>query len=192
MKIMIKEFTYLFNLSLSTGIVPTKWKSATVIPIPKVKNSKHITDLRPISLLPLPGKVLEHIIHDWLMSFLHEIKLHSDKQFGFRPGVSTVDAIATLIEDIGFNLNDNKLTIATFIDFRKAFDTLNHNILLNKLVDVTNNSITLKGFKSYLTNRSQHTFLNGVKSTSQSITTGVPQASVQKNLIQIFHSTNLI
>lgn len=128
---MIKEFAYLCNLSISNGIVPDEWKKALVTPIPKIQNSKNVSDLRPISLLPIPGKVLEHIIHHSLMNYLESCKILSRRQFGFRPGLSTVDAISTLIDDIGFNLNNKELTLATFIDFQKAFDTLDHNIIIN-------------------------------------------------------------
>lgn len=112
----------MFNLSISTSTVPQSWKIATVIPIPKVKNSSSVSDLCPISLLPLPGKVL--------MSHLEINKLLSRRQFGFRPGLSTIDAIDTLIDDIGLSLNGNDVTIATFIDFKKALDTLDHNLIL--------------------------------------------------------------
>lgn len=119
---LLKEFTYLFNLSVLTGKVPKGWKKATVIPIHKTNNHKNVTDLRPISLLPLPGKILEHLLHEQLMAYLTFNQLLSINQFGFRPGVSTIDAICTLLADVGLNMNLGKLTIATFIDFSKAFD----------------------------------------------------------------------
>lgn len=125
MLIMLPKFLYLLNLSIHTGTFPADWKIATVIPTPKIANSKKVSDLRPISLLPLPGKVLERFIHRNLMNHLESNKSISDFQFGFRPALSTTDAITTLIDDTGINLNNNKLTLATFIDFQKAFDTLN-------------------------------------------------------------------
>lgn len=106
MIIMIAEFTFLFNTSLLTCKVPSKWKEAIVIPIPKVANSQKFSDLRPISLLPIPGKMLEHIIHSCLMNHLHSSKLLSCRQFGFIPGPSTVDSIKTLVDDVGLNLNN--------------------------------------------------------------------------------------
>lgn len=83
MTFLLNEFTFLLNLSLNTGTVPDEWKTATVIPIPKTKNPSNVTDLRPISLLPLPGKILEHFIHHDLMIHLERHDLLSRKQFGF-------------------------------------------------------------------------------------------------------------
>lgn len=82
--IMITEFTFLCNLSISTGIVPSEWKEAIVIPIPKVQNSKNVSDLRPITLLPIPGKILEHFMHTYLINHLETSKTLSRRQFGFR------------------------------------------------------------------------------------------------------------
>lgn len=112
MLIMLEEFTYLFNLSINKGQVPNNWKIATVIPIPKIANSTSVSDLRPISLLPLPGKILEKFVHTNLMDNLLCNDKLSKKQFDFRPGISTLDAIATLIDGVGLNLNNNNLTIA--------------------------------------------------------------------------------
>lgn len=138
--------------------MPDVWKVATVIPIPKDKNSKNVTDLRPISLLHLPGKVIEHIIHDQLMFHLLSINHLSPNQFRFRPNLSTCDAIVTLMDDTGFNLNNSQLTIETFIDFSKAFDTLD---------------------------RSQTTLFNNCRSTEMLIRTGVPQGSILGPLLFI-------
>lgn len=125
-------FTFLCNLSIETGQVPADWKQAIVIRIPKIFNSRKVSDLRPISLLPTPGKVLEHIIYNRLMTYLETTKRLTQRHFGFHPGLSTVDAISNLIDDIGFNLNNNQLTLATFISFSKAFDTSNHDLILKE------------------------------------------------------------
>lgn len=152
---MQSEFLYLMNLSLITGCVPNQWKIATVIPIPKVKNSTKVTDLRPISLLPLPGKILEKFVHKDLMTYLIARNLLNDNQFGFRPGLSTSDAIATFLDEVGTHINSGQLTIATFIDFSKAFNTLDHGLLIQKLLDINISDNTYKWFKSYLTNRNR-------------------------------------
>lgn len=82
------------------------------------------------------------------MSYFQANQLLSNNQFGFRPGVSTTDAICTLIDDIGLNLNAGKLTIATFIDFSKAFDTLNHSLILTRLAELNINDTVLNWFSS--------------------------------------------
>lgn len=160
MVIMLEEFTHLFNLSIKSGNVPPSWKIATVVPIPKVTNSTNVSDLRPISLLLLPGKILEKFIHDCLMEHLLYHNLLSDNQYGFQPGISTSDAIATLIDDVGLNVNNNKLTVATFIDFSKAFDTLDHGILLSRIESLHPHPLTYKWFQSYLEDRKQKTLIN--------------------------------
>lgn len=157
MTIMSEEFTFLMNVSIYTGKVPHLWKKATVIPIPKIKNPSNVADLRPISLLPLPGKTLEKFVHKDLITYLETHDLLSKNQFGFRPGLSTSDAITELIDGVGINLNSNKLTIATFVDFAKAFDTLDHTLILDKLTTLNPDPSTREWFKSYLNNRSQIT-----------------------------------
>ena len=114
------------NLSLNTATVPDDWKVATVTPIPKVNGTAMVSELRPISILPLPGKILEHLIHDDYYENLTAENLLSNNQFGFQPSRCTSDAIAQLIYYIGMGFNNSLCTVATFIDFAKAFDTLNH------------------------------------------------------------------
>lgn len=109
MLVMLEEFTYLFNVSIKTGKIPQDWKVATVIPIPKVPNPKFATDLRPISLLPLPGKLLVKFVHKDLLQFLDKENILSDRQFGFCPSLSTSDAITSLIDDMGHNINNKML-----------------------------------------------------------------------------------
>lgn len=106
---MIHEFTFLCNLSISTGIVPDEWKEAIVFPIPKTQNSKSVSDLRPISLLPIPGKVLEHIIHDSLMIHLESSKILSHRQFGFRPGMSTAILFIIYVNDLPLTSKFSKI-----------------------------------------------------------------------------------
>ena len=120
----------IFNTSLQTGIVPTTWKSATIIPLKKEGNSPDVNNLRPISLLPIQGKVLEKIVHHKLMSNLDTNKLLDPNQGGFRQNHSTIDTTVKFTEDLYKNINRGLITVASFIDFRKAFDTVNHNILL--------------------------------------------------------------
>lgn len=83
------------------------WKKVTVIPIPKVSNPTNVSNLRPISLLPLPGKILEKFVHHDLITCLERHDLLTRSQFGFRPGLSTSDAITELVDDIGLNINSN-------------------------------------------------------------------------------------
>lgn len=166
---MLDEFTYLMNLGIECGEVPQAWKIAMVIPIPKVTAPKNVLDLRPISLLTLPRKILEKPVHQNLLDFIEKHHILSDEQFGFRPGLSTSGAISELIGDIGFNINANKLTIATFVDLAKAFDTLDHTLFLEKLSVLNPYPTTLQWFASCLTNRSQCTQIGNFISSEMPI-----------------------
>ena len=117
MSLLVKEFTYLYNLVIETGIFPDDWKRATVTPIPKVASPKTCNDLRPISILPLPGKIMEQIVHDQMKYFLEESNYLVDQQYGFRQGKSTTKALARLLDSLLINSDKGDLTIAVFLDF---------------------------------------------------------------------------
>ena len=114
------------NWHNASGIFPTKWKEAKISPIPKVKNPADVSDLRPISLLPITGKILEKFIHKQTNCFLEGNKLLNPKQSGFRKNRSTQDAVLDLNNTIFESLNDGKYTGAVYIDYKKAFDTISH------------------------------------------------------------------
>ena len=196
-EVIITELTYLYNCSLEQGVFPISWGIGRVTPIPKTNNnSKKPSDWRPISQIALPGKILE-IIHTQLYEYLNTNKLLSDKQYGFRKGLSTSFAIFDVLKELYNNWNDREFSGCVFIDFSKAFDTIDHNILFQKLnlygLDLT----SINFFKSYMQNRNQQTIVNGRTSTTAPITYGTAQGSILGPLIFIlyvndmFHSVNL-
>ena len=168
----------IFNKSISQGISPDCWKIGTIIPIPKVSNPQQVSDLRPIALLPLPGKILERLTHNKLYPYLEDHHVLSNCQNGFRKQHGTMDTIFKFISHITDSYNRKENTLAIFIDFKKAFDTLNFDILLGKLskLNLLNNLDIW--FKNYLTNRKQLTHMNNVTSNVSAITHGVPQGSI--------------
>ena len=191
--VLIPQLVYMFNLSFTTGVFPDAWKQATVIPLFKGGDRTSVENYRPISLLPIPGKLLEKIVHTQLSSFLEENTILSDKQNGFRKGFSTTSAVADLTDDIFSAVNEGEVTLAVFVDLRKAFDTVCHEILCKKLSNYGLRGKVLDWCTSYLKRRCQLTLANGVRSTVNRLTFGVPQGSVLGPLYYIIckrHPTN--
>ena len=145
-------------------------KISKVIPVFKDKgNYLECNNYRPISLLSNINKIIEKLMHERLYSFLSKHKCIYDRQFGFRNRHSTNHAILDLIEDIGNSMDNNKFAVGVFVDLQKAFDTVDHNILLNKLDHYGIRGVANNWFKSYLSNRKQFVTINGVNSDLQSM-----------------------
>ena len=125
--------TYLVNLSLSTPTFPSEWKAAKATPVFKSGNKTDIENYRPISILSVISKIIEREVHSQLYNYLEEGKLISDFQFGFRKGKSTIQAILTISDNIRNSVDSGKLVTGCFIDLSKAFDTISHRKLSEKL-----------------------------------------------------------
>ena len=142
----------LINHSITSGIFPELWKYAVVTPIQKSKDSMELTNYyRPISVLPVLSKVLERVVHDQLVSHLLKFNLLlSDRQSGFHPQHSTQDVLVYVTDCWRKAIDESKFTAAAFLDVSKAFDCVNHDILLSKLAcyGVMDNSLVW--FASYL------------------------------------------
>ena len=190
-KILIPEVTYMYNLSIRTSKFPTAWKQALVVPIPKSGNLTMVKNYRPISLLPLPGKILEKLIHHQLLTYLETDGLLTNRQHGFRKNHSTIHSVAQLTDYISKKQDVRMPTLAAYVDFRKAFDCVQHPILLNKLAELGVGNVMLKWVKSYLDNRKQRVFANNTYSQFQTITQGVPQGSVLGPLFYIIYANDL-
>ena len=121
---IVKPLTSIFNLSLSTGIVPDKLKIAKVIPIYKKCNVDVFSNYRPVSLLPCFSKILERLVFDRCTDYIDTIGILNDKQFGFRPKHSTYMAIAQLVDKINTAVEKHETTIGFFFDLSKAFHTI--------------------------------------------------------------------
>ena len=160
------QLTHIFNCSLRYGLFPDQWKVARVVPLFKGGNKTLVGNYRPISLLPLPGKILEKIVHKRILAFLDTENFLSPDQGGFRKGCSTTATIADLTDDIFTNVNRGRTTLAAFIDLKKAFDTVNFDILLCKLNEAGIRGSVFQWCLSYLLSRSQSVIANGVTSPS--------------------------
>jgi hypothetical protein len=158
--------------------LPKQWKCGKVTPIYKDGPETDPTNYRPITVLPILMKVFEKFVHAQLYDYIKEHNILNSYQSGFRPGHSTCTALLDVTEYVYKNMNDGLLTGVAFLDLKKAFDTVDTNRLLTKLVDIGVEDVALNWFENYLTTRQQSVSLNGVVSESMPIDYGVPQGSI--------------
>ena len=157
---------------------PHKLKIAKVIPIYKKGDSTLLKNYRAISILNTVNKIFEKIFHSRLSKYLEDFNLLYEYQFGFRKNHSTELALIEIVDQIRFSLDNNNMACGIFVDLSKAFDTVNHEILLDKLEHYGIRGKALDLFRSYLYECQQYTMLNKSKSSIKSIGCGVPQGSV--------------
>lgn len=169
--------TKLFNSVIVTGMYPNILKIAKVTPIFKSGDPHDPSNYRPISTLSVLNKIFEQLLTKRLSNFFAENNVLYNFQYGFREGCGTSNAIVELVDDLISELDRKKIVGGLFIDLKKAFDTINHEILLNKLDRYGIRGIANDLIKSYLSNRKQFVVLNGVRSSLCSIDIGVPQGS---------------
>ena len=173
-----KPLAHLFNLSLNNGVFPASLKVSRTVPIFKSGDNTSCDNYRPISLLSSISKILEKIVANNLVSHLENNNLIYENQYGFLRGKSTVHTITKLVNKIAMELNEKKFVIGVFLDLRKAFDVVQHEILLNKLNKLGIANTVLKWFTSYLENRQQFVDIGGCHSSNRLIDISVLQGSI--------------
>ena len=182
---IIVPLEHVLNLSIINGEVPEKMKIAKVVPIYKKGDQLDIANYRPISLLSSISKILEKIIYDRTITFVRNCELLSDSQFGFRQKHSTTHAILNFVNHVATAIDNHLHTLGIFLDLSKAFDTIDHEILLYKLSHYGVRGKALEWFRSYLTGRRQFVSINGTNSNYANMTCGVPQGSLLGPLLFI-------
>lgn len=173
-----QPLTICINLCIREGFYPDQLKMSRVCPVYKKGAKDEQQNYRPISIIPILSKLFEILVFDQISSFFEDNKFLSSSQFGFRSGKSTADAIDKLLIEIKQAFEDKCFAHATFCDLSRAFDCVNHSDLLMKLQFYGVDGLSLRFFQSYLSNRKQKVFIDGMWSQEVTLSYGVPQGSV--------------
>ena len=191
-KELAENLTIIYNISFNTGTFPDHLKLAQIIPLHKKGPRDQVGNYRPISLLPIFGKILEKLMFNRIYSFITDKKILSPSQFGFQVNKSTEQAILKL-QSFAINAIEEKdYACSIFLDFAKAFDTVNHNILLRKLDYYGIRGHVNDWFKSYLINRKQCVKLCEYTSDFEVVKHGVPQGSILGPLLFLVYINDIV
>ena len=177
-EVIAGPFSHVCNRSFESGVFPDKMKLAKIVPIFKSGDNQVYTNYRPVSLLPQFSKVLEKLFNNRLMSYINKNNILYNGQYGFRQNFSTSLAILDLIEEITTSIDNHNVTVGVFIDLKKAFDTIDHSILLKKLEIYGIRGIAANWLNSYLSDRKQFVQYSDVNSNDMAIKCGIPQGSI--------------
>ena len=178
-------------MSIKFKQFPDDWKIATIVSLYKGGKKDEVSNYRPVSLLPVVGKILEKIIHIHINEYFEKNNILCSYQGGFRKNHSTLNTITNFTSDIFDAINNKETTIATFFDLKKAFDTVNHTKLINKLKKMGIKGDIIELIENYLSKRYQKTICNNKISSTKRITCGVPQGSILGPLLFLVYINDI-
>jgi hypothetical protein len=189
--VLVVPLTYIVNYSIVTGKYPSKWKIAKVIALHKKGDKKTLKNYRPVSLLAVAGMILEKVVALQIEEFFEKNNLLGKFQFGFRRNKSTISELLTLFDTILEAKEMRKEILIILYDLSAAFDTVPHQILIEKLQLYGFSKQAIKWMESYLSNRKQFVEVSGKRSSEQEINIGTPQGSRLSPLLFIILMADL-
>lgn len=192
----LETITSIVNASIVTSTFPDAWKTAVVRPLPKISNPTDLKDLRPISILPCLSKILEKAVSKQITVYLEKNNMLPEVQSGFRRGRSTVTALLDVTDNILQAQDQGMCTLLVLLDFSRAFDSLNINLLLSKLSYYGFDSNAIQWFHSYLSERYQYVKITNYDGSSlisdrMAISKGVPQGSILGPILFLLYSADM-
>jgi len=189
---LLPFLAHIFNFCVTNGTYPACWKLSNIIPLPKKSNPSTVNDLRPISILSVLGKAFEKILASQLRLHLAEFDILPEVQSGFRAGFSCSTALTNILDDVLTATDAGQVSALVMLDFSKAFDTINHDILIAKFHYIGLGEVASLLLSNFLTDRSQRVVISGRFSDACGVASGVPQGSVLGPLLFSIYTSQLV